>query len=73
MAFISCHSNQPTSEIFSTAPKGMMFDNFDSIIINSDLIKKQTVDSIIMPLGNSTNMTDIERQQLGLWIEGLKN
>ena len=70
---ISCHSKQPTSQIFSIAPKGMVFDNFKSIELNADLIKKQTVDSAIMPLGNTTKMTEIERQQLGQWIEGLKN
>ena len=70
---VSCHSNQPTSQIFSTAPKDMVFDSFKSIQLNADLIKKQTVDSAIMPLGNTTNMSQTERLQLGQWIEGLKN
>jgi uncharacterized membrane protein len=69
---VSCHANQPTSQIFSTAPKGMVLETFNSIQLNADLIKKQTVSSQIMPLGNTTNMTVEERQQLGKWLDGLE-
>jgi len=68
---ISCHSHQPSSQIFSTAPKGMVLDNIESIKNHAVLIKKQTTDTQIMPLGNTTNMSDIERQQLGVWLEKL--
>ncbi len=69
---VNCHSSAPTSTIFVTPPKGMTFDSFDSIKINAQSIKAQTVNSQIMPLGNTTKMTEIERQQLGIWIEQLK-
>ena len=69
---VSCHSATPTSTIFATAPKGMMFDSFDSIKTNADLIKAQSVNSQIMPLGNTTEMTDQERVALGQWIERLE-
>lgn len=69
---ISCHSATPTSTIFVTAPKGMMFDRFDSIKINAELIKAQTVNSQIMPLGNTTGMIDSERAALGHWLDNLK-
>jgi len=69
---ISCHSVTPTSTIFATAPKGMTFDKFDSLKTNAELIKAQTVNSQIMPLGNTTNMSDSERIELGQWLDNLK-
>ncbi len=69
---LSCHSVTPTSSIFSSAPKGMMFDSFSSIKTNAELIKAQAVNSQIMPLGNTTNMRDKERVELGLWLGNLK-
>ncbi len=69
---ISCHSATPTSKIFASAPKGMMFDSYDSIKLNAQLIEAQAVNSQIMPLGNTTKMTDTERNELGAWIEQLK-
>jgi len=69
---ISCHATKPTSSIFAQAPKGLMLDNFTTIKANADKIKAQTVSAQIMPLANSTKMTEAERQQLGQWIEELK-
>ena len=66
---ISCHSDKPTSTIFAQAPKGLALDNMPTIKANNAKIKAQTVNSMIMPLGNSTKMTEKERQTLGQWIE----
>jgi len=68
---ISCHSNKPTSPIFSVAPKGMMFDDFESLKTHAKIIKAQVVYAPIMPLGNTTKMTDSERQDLGRWLDQL--
>jgi uncharacterized membrane protein len=69
---LSCHAAKPTSTIFAQAPKGLMLDNFNTIKANKDKIKAQAVNAQIMPLGNTTKMTDSERQELGAWIEQLK-
>ena len=69
---LSCHSTSPTSTIFATAPKGLMLDNFTTIKANKAKIKAQAVDAQIMPLGNTTQMTEDERILLGQWIEQLK-
>ncbi len=69
---ISCHSTKPTSTIFAQAPKGLMLDNFNTIKANKDKIKAQAVNAQIMPLGNTTKMTELERKELGNWIEQLK-
>jgi uncharacterized membrane protein len=69
---ISCHATKPSSTIFAQAPKGLMLESFNTIKANKDKIKAQAVNAQIMPLGNSTKMTDEERQELGAWIEQLK-
>ncbi len=65
---VSCHSATPSHAAFSTAPGGLMFDSIDEIKRYKDRIYLQSVASRIMPLGNSTGMTQDERDQLGRWI-----
>jgi uncharacterized membrane protein len=67
----SCHSATPTSDIFATAPKGTNFDTLDEVKNKASLVKAQSVNSKIMPLGNMTGMTDEERMQLGLWLDSV--
>lgn len=65
---VSCHSANPTDDIFKTAPQGAMYDTPEQIQAYAALIKSRAVDSKTMPLGNKTNMTDEERATLGRWI-----
>jgi len=65
---VSCHSAKPSHVAFSAAPGGVMFDSIDAIKRYKDQIYLQTVANHIMPLGNSTGMTQDERDQLGRWI-----
>jgi uncharacterized membrane protein len=69
---VSCHSVKPTSQIFVIAPKGMTLDSYQSIITHADIIKAQAVNSQIMPLGNTSQMSDLERIELGHWLDNLK-
>lgn len=64
----SCHASQPSSEVFTTAPKDMILENLEQVIMNAETITAQTINSKIMPLGNTTMMTDKERQQLAQWL-----
>ena len=64
-----CHAAQPSSPLFSTAPAGVMFDTPEQIRQQAAKIHAQSVASQIMPLGNMTNMTQDERDQLGAWID----
>jgi uncharacterized membrane protein len=66
---VQCHSAHPTNQDFPQAPKGVMLDTPDEIQLHAKRIEQQAVLSKIMPLGNSTGMTDAERQKLGVWIE----
>ena len=69
---VSCHSIKPTSQIFATAPKGMVLDGYQSVVTHAETIKAQVVNAQIMPLGNTTNMTELERIELGRWLDNLK-
>src|SRR5699024_478413 len=63
-----CHSANPTSDAFTAAPKGIMFDTPQQIKEQVKHIKAVSVDSQVMPLANLTKMTKEERQTLGAWI-----
>lgn len=65
---VNCHAAKPAKEGFDEPPKGVMLETAAQIRKWSAKIKKQTVDTKVMPLGNETKMTDAERQLLGSWI-----
>ena len=65
---VQCHSATPTNKDYPAAPKGVAFDTPEEIERYAAKIEQQTVLSDIMPLGNTTDMTDLERQKLGAWI-----
>ncbi len=65
---VTCHSADPTSEQFSTAPGGVVLDTPEQIAGRAEAIRAQAVDSTAMPLGNATGMTEEERATLGAWI-----
>lgn len=65
---VSCHATRPTDENFEKAPGGIKLESIDAVRKNGARILNQTVLSKAMPLGNKSQMTDIERQQLGAWI-----
>jgi len=66
---VMCHSASPTREGIAEAPKGVAFDTPEEVRRHAEMIKRQTVLSDIMPLGNETGMTERERQLLGAWID----
>jgi uncharacterized membrane protein len=65
-----CHAAAPTNADFPEAPKGVVFDTPEQIRRHARNIEQQAVLSQIMPLGNTTGMTEAERRTLGAWIEG---
>jgi uncharacterized membrane protein len=65
---VTCHSANPTSDQFTRAPAGVVFDTTEQIADRAAAIRAQAVDSRAMPLGNATGMTEEEREALGAWI-----
>lgn len=69
----SCHTAKPVQEGFEAPPKNIKFDTPEEILKHAAMIKRTTVVTNTMPLGNITNMTADERKLLGLWIDqGMK-
>lgn len=65
---VSCHALKPSNENFEEAPKGVMLQTPGQIKKWAAKIKKQSVDTRVMPLGNESKMTVAERALLGRWI-----
>lgn len=66
---ISCHSSHPTDDVFKVAPNNVMFDTPEQIRLMRDRILQRAVQQRTMPLVNKTKMTDMERAELGAWLE----
>jgi uncharacterized membrane protein len=63
---VPCHSAHPTR--VSAAPLGIELDTAAEIHAQAAAIRRVAVDSQLMPLGNATEMTQAERDELGAWI-----
>ena len=68
----ACHSAEPTHPAFGKPPKGIRLDSIEGLRRYAKEIVVQVVTERAMPLGNETDMTDEEREQLGAWAEGRK-
>lgn len=63
----SCHAASPTQAGFASPPAGVSLETMDQVIvIKPKLI--EVIHSKYMPLGNLTQMTDEERQQVIGWL-----
>jgi uncharacterized membrane protein len=65
---IMCHAAKPRHEGFDKPPKNVTFETPTQIRRWVEAIRKQSVDTKTMPLGNETKMTADERATLGRWI-----
>lgn len=65
----TCHSADPTDDIFKIAPSNVMFDSLEQMQRSAARIRARTVDSQTMPLMNKTQMTESERVIIGEWIK----
>jgi uncharacterized membrane protein len=65
----SCHSDNPTDDVFTVAPSGFMLNTEEQIIASKNLIYQRTVATHSMPFNNKTNMTETEREKLKVWFE----
>jgi uncharacterized membrane protein len=66
---MSCHSSHPTDDVFKVAPNNVVFDTPEQIRLMKDRILQRAVQQRTMPLVNKTKMTDMERAELGAWLE----
>ena len=68
----SCHAENPTDDIFTIAPAGLVFSDIDTIKQWGPRIKARVIDAKDMPFMNKTEMTDEERTQLAIWLANSK-
>lgn len=68
----TCHAENPTDDIFTIAPAGLVFSNIDTIKQWGPRIQARVIDAKDMPFMNKTEMTDEERNQLALWLANSK-
>jgi uncharacterized membrane protein len=63
----SCHAAAPTNPAFVSAPSGVLLETQAQVdVMKPKLI--EVIQSNYMPLGNMTQMTDEERQQVIVWL-----
>ena len=65
---VSCHSINPTDDVFKIAPSGVILDDYASIEQWAPRIKARVIDAKDMPFMNKTKITEKERQYLALWL-----
>jgi uncharacterized membrane protein len=63
---VPCHSSAPTR--VDAAPLGIVLDTPEQIEAQASLIERVAVSTKTMPIGNATDMTQAERDELGAWI-----
>lgn len=66
---VTCHSANPSDDIFKVAPNGIMFDDMAVFSRYSARVLDRVVINKTMPLMNKTNMTDDERTLIARWIK----
>ena len=64
---VSCHADKPTFEGFAEAPKGVMLQTPEQVTQHAAKVA-ETVASGYMPLGNLTEITDKEREEIAIWF-----
>ncbi len=63
-----CHAAEPVWDGIPTAPKGVLLDSDEQILLHARLIDIVAVRSQAMPPGNITEMTPQERLTLASWF-----
>jgi len=64
----SCHSDNNTDDIFTSAQAGVIFSEITSIKQWAPRIQARVIDAKDMPFMNKTQMTDEERDTLAIWL-----
>jgi uncharacterized membrane protein len=65
---VPCHSNHPTDPAFPAPPNNIVFETADQIKLMVPRIRERAVESKTMPFLNRTQITPLERAELGKWI-----
>lgn len=64
---VACHAAQPTQPGFAQPPKGVMLETPEQVAQHAVKLA-ETVRTGYMPLGNLTQITEVERQLIATWF-----
>ena len=65
----TCHAKNPTDEVFTMSPGGVLLETMDDIYQWAPQINARSVQSHNMPFMNKTEMTQEERNTIARWLE----
>jgi uncharacterized membrane protein len=65
---VPCHSTHPTDPVFPAPPNNIVFETPDQIKLMVPRIRERAIESKTMPFLNKTQITPLERAELGRWI-----
>ena len=66
---VTCHSENPTDDVWSSPPNGVVYDTPNDIVKKADMIMQRVVVTKTMPQNNKTGITEEERDKIRCWIE----
>ncbi len=66
---LRCHSAHPSDDVFKVAPNNVVFDTPEQMKAMAPRMYERAVITKTMPFLNKTEITDMERAELGSWIE----
>ncbi|MES2295760.1 MAG: urate hydroxylase PuuD [Pseudomonadota bacterium] len=66
---VACHAEHPSQPGFAAPPAGIVLTSPERIRQHAAKVYQQAVQLKTMPIANLTNMTDVERAQVGAWFE----
>jgi uncharacterized membrane protein len=68
---VNCHAPEPSFTGFYSAPLGVELDSQEKLLKHAERVNQTVVILRTMPLANFTQMTDLERDLIARWFEGL--
>lgn len=66
---VSCHSSNPTDDVWTAPPNGVVYDTPKDITKLTDKIMQRVVITKTMPQNNKTGILPEEREAIRCWIE----
>jgi len=66
---VSCHSSNPTDDVLTAPPNGVVYDTPQDMVKKRDEIMQRVVITKTMPQNNKTGITPEERDLIRCWIE----
>lgn len=67
----SCHAAKPSFPAYISPPGGVVLETQEQVLAQATRIYEQSVVSRVMPIGNLTQITEDERNNIAVWYQSL--